>query len=369
LHICWFDYIILTMKDKGQVVTMSNRTIVRVLAILLVTYLTLRLFIKAHHIIELIFLSFIFAIALNPAVSRISKWLRIKSRGVATGIAYLVVIAILSYILILVTPSLAKQTINYAKNLPANISSLQNPHTEAGRLIKKYHLTGQVANIQQYARDHTTNLHIPVISTASKIGSVLESITIVLVLTFMMLAEGPRWLNSYLKLNLGKKGWHERLAKKMAQIVSGYINGQILLALIGAVFTFSALAIVSSILNVQINTLALTVIIFFTGLIPLFGHIIGGVVVVLACLFVSWPLALIIAIILLLYLQVENITFQPYIQSKYNEITPLLVFISALIGIAAGGLFGAFIAIPLAGCIKVAGQEYLFQRKLIDSNS
>jgi predicted PurR-regulated permease PerM len=152
----------------------------------------------------------------------------------------------------------------------------------------------------------------------------------------------------------------------MNQIVSGYINGQILLAFIGAVFTFITLAIVSSVLNVQINTLALTVIIFFTGLIPLFGHIIGGIIVVIACLFVSWPLALIVGIALLVYLQIENITFQPYIQAKYNNITPLLVFVSALVGIAAGGLFGAFIAIPLAGCIKVAIEEYLDQRNLID---
>lgn len=353
------------MKDNGHEVTISNRTIVRVLVLLLVAFLLLRLFIKAHHIIELVFLSFIFAIALNPTVSRISKWLRIKSRGIATGIAYLVVIAILGYVLILVTPSLAKQTINYAKNLPTNISSLQNPHSEAGKLIKKYHLTGQVANIQQYARNHTTNLHIPVISTASRIGDFLESIVIVFVLTFMMLAEGPRWMNGYLRLNFKRRDWHITLAQKMTRIVSGYINGQILLALIGAAVTFVSLAIVSSILNVEVNALALTVIIFFTGLIPLFGHIIGGVTVVIACLFVSWPLALIIAIILFIYLQIENITFQPYIQAKYNEITPLLVFISALIGIAAGGLFGAFIAIPLAGCIKVAVQEYLIQRKLL----
>jgi len=308
----------------------------------------------------------VFAIALNPAVSKISKWLRIKSRGVATAIAYVVVIGILSYVLILVTPSLTKQTINYAKNLPSTISSLQNPHTEAGRLIRKYHLTGQVNNIEQYTKSHTTNLHIPVISTASKIGSVLESIVIVFVLTFMMLSEGPRWLNAYLRLSFDKKDWHAKLAKKMNQIVSGYINGQILLALIGALFTFATLAITSSVLNVQINALALTVIIFFTGLIPLFGHIIGGIVVVLACLFVSWPLALIVGIAIFVYVQVESITFQPYIQSKYNEITPLLVFVSALIGIAAGGIFGAFIAIPVAGCIKVAFEEFLVQRKLID---
>ncbi|HUY53099.1 MAG TPA: AI-2E family transporter [Candidatus Dormibacteraeota bacterium] len=353
------------MKEQDKNLTISNRTIIRIIAIILMTYLLLKLFSKSYYIIELIFLSFIFAIALNPVVGKISRSLRIKSRGIATGIAYIVVIGIISYVLILVTPSLAEQTINYAKNLPTTISDLQNPNTGAGRFVNKYHLNNQVSSIQEYAKSHTTNLHIPVFSTASKIGNVLESIIIVLVLTFMMLAEGPRWLNYYMKISFGKKDWHSRLAKKMNQIVSGYINGQILLAIIGSVFTFITLAIASSILNVQINALALTVIIFFTGLIPLFGHIIGSVTVVVACLFVSWPLALIVAIALIIYLQIENITFQPYIQSKYNEITPLLVFISALIGIAAGGLFGAFIAIPFAGCIKVALEEFLTQRKLI----
>ncbi len=357
------------MKETEPGVTISNRTIVRVLVILIVAYLLLKLFIKSQHILELIFLSFIFAIALNPVVTKISKGLRIKSRGIAIGIAYIVVIGVISYLLVLVTPSLANQTINYAKNLPTTIQNLKNPHSEAGRLIRRYNLNNQVSNIEQYAKTHTTNLHIPVISTASKIGNVLESIIIVFVLTFMMLAEGPRWLSAYLRLSFGKKDWHTRLAKKMNQIVSGYINGQILLAIIGAIFTFIVLAITSSVLNVQINALALTVIIFFTGLIPLFGHIIGGIIVVLACLFVSWPLALIVGVALIVYLQVENITFQPYIQSKYNEITPLLVFISALIGIAAGGLFGAFIAIPLAGCIKVAIEEFLTQRNLIGVKS
>ena len=84
--------------------------------------------------------------------------------------------------------------------------------------------------------------------------------------------------------------------------------------------------------------------------------------VVIACLFVSWPLALIVGIALLLYIQVENISIQPIIQTKYSELTPLLVFMAALIGIYAAGLLGAFVAIPLAGCLKVALKAYLANR-------
>jgi predicted PurR-regulated permease PerM len=63
-----------------------------------------------------------------------------------------------------------------------------------------------------------------------------------------------------------------------------------------------------------------------------------------------------------LYQQIENISLQPYIQSKYNELSPLLVFAAALLGIGFGGLLGGLIAIPAAGCAKLLLLDYLDRR-------
>jgi len=68
------------------------------------------------------------------------------------------------------------------------------------------------------------------------------------------------------------------------------------------------------------------------------------------------------AIFFILYQQIENVTLQPYIQSKHNELTPMLVFIAALLGIGFGGLLGGLVAIPIAGCLKVLAEDY-FERK------
>lgn len=64
----------------------------------------------------------------------------------------------------------------------------------------------------------------------------------------------------------------------------------------------------------------------------------------------------------LIYQQIENATIQPGIQARQNELTPLLVFIAALIGIGFGGIIGAIIAIPLAGCLRIWFFEYYGDR-------
>ena len=94
----------------------------------------------------------------------------------------------------------------------------------------------------------------------------------------------------------------------------------------------------------------------------MFGATIGAIIVVALCALASWPLALVMAVFFLVYQQIENATIQPGIQARQNELTPLLVFMAALIGIGLGGILGAFIAIPIAGCLRVWIVEYYGDR-------
>jgi predicted PurR-regulated permease PerM len=82
---------------------------------------------------------------------------------------------------------------------------------------------------------------------------------------------------------------------------------------------------------------------------------------VLACLINTVSLGLIMLIYFVVYFFIENHTFQPIIQSKLNELTPLTVFIAAVLGVGFGGLLGAIIAIPTASAIKVLVEDY-FER-------
>lgn len=352
------------MKESQRIEwTVSNRTILRIIGIGIITFMAVRFFMNVSNVLRLISIAVFLSLALNPAVSFIVRKLKLKSRVVATGIAYLIVIVIIGSLISLIVPPIIRQTVNFVNEAPETISSLTDQNTSSGRFIKKYKLEQQVQGISASIQERTSNLRQPVISTAGKVGNTIIATLTVLVITFMLLVEGPYWLDKSWALFPAKnRQSYRRISSKMYRVVSGYVNGQLLLAIIGAAADCIALVIASSVLGVSINAVALAGILVFTGLIPMIGHVIGGIIVVTACLFVSVPLAIFMAIFMFMYQQIENITLQPIIQAKFNELTPLLVFIAALLGIAVGGLFGGLVAIPIAGCARIVYQEFIEKR-------
>ncbi|HVA11377.1 MAG TPA: AI-2E family transporter, partial [Candidatus Dormibacteraeota bacterium] len=111
---------------------------------------------------------------------------------------------------------------------------------------------------------------------------------------------------------------------------------------------------------------ALFVVIFVCGLIPLFGHTIGAVIVTLVALFHSTSSAAIILVYYILYQQIETYLIQPKVQANSTNMSPLLVFMSVIVGVSFGGIFGGLVAIPVAGCLRIALLEYLRSNGIIN---
>jgi predicted PurR-regulated permease PerM len=179
----------------------------------------------------------------------------------------------------------------------------------------------------------------------------------------MMLAEGPHWRRILEDLTPVKHRKRvRRLAHDMLRVIQGYVNGQVLLAAIAAILITPMLFI----LHIS-NPLALMVIVFICGLIPMVGHTIGAVVVTAVALFHSLPAAIIILAYYILYQQIENYAVQPRIQANATNMSALLVFISVILGANFGGLIGALVAIPVAGCLRVLVLDYLESRNILSS--
>jgi predicted PurR-regulated permease PerM len=178
----------------------------------------------------------------------------------------------------------------------------------------------------------------------------------------MMLIEGPRWKRLLLDIVPDEQQPRVKLlAHDMYRVVKGYVNGQVVLALIAALALLPALLL----LHVPYPA-ALVVIVFICGLIPMVGHTIGAAIVTLVALFESPWSALFILAYYILYQQIENYIIQPRVQANTTNMSPLLVFSAVIVGVSLGGLLGGLVAIPVAGCIRIVLLDYLRSKKIIE---
>ncbi|MDZ7785709.1 MAG: AI-2E family transporter [Candidatus Saccharibacteria bacterium] len=339
-------------RRSDHAISISSDTIIRAIVYTILAVLVLEFASQVTHQIRLILVSAFLAMALNPAVSWFTKRLKLKSRIKAAGIAYVAVISILIGFLVLIVPPLVNQSSQFIENVPQTVREFQAQDTALAEFVRENDLDGR---LNQAASDFSNQFGGgDVLNTASRVGGTLVSIITVLVLTFMMLVEGPGTIDKLFHYTDPKQQKRRRnLLQKMYGVVTGYVNGQVLIAAIAASFALIALLIASSIVGANVNVVAMAAIVFIFGLIPLIGNILAASLVVLFSLFASTTLALIMAVFFIVYQQVENASLQPYIQARSNQLTPLTVFVAAIVGAGFGGLLGALAAIPVAGCIRV----------------
>lgn len=357
-------------KRAGVTINISTEAIVRTIVLVIVALIALLFIGKISHEIELFVIAAFMAIALNPAVSGLSRRLHIKQRVWATGLAYIIVLVLLAGFLALVVPPLVKQTNSFVRTVPNTVKSVKDKNTTVGRLVARYNLEPQIDKVSTELGSHISDAPSIVVSTAGRAVSVFVAVLTVIVLTFMMLVEGPLWFDRfYILLPDDKRKSYKELFHKMYGVITSYVNGQVFIAALAAFFAFVALTIASHFTHAGINAIALSGIVFLFGLIPLIGNTIAAVIVVLICAFSSLPLALIMLIYFPIYQQTENATLQPHIQAKNNQLTPLLVFMAALIGAGFGGLLGAFVAIPAAGCLRILIEHHFGDKLAPNSDS
>lgn len=345
--------------DNKITIEFDTRTIAKVTFLVVGFLMLIQIIDDLLPTLTLIATAFFLAIALNPAVSRISHTLTSKSRKIATAVAFFMVVGFLSLFFAFTIPPVARQITDFATDLPQTVEDFKEQDNFLSRAVERYELED---DISEAARNIASRVSTSdgVVDAFNKVTSAVISIVVVLILTFMMLVEGPEWKRRFWSLTDKSKLQHrQKLARAMYEVVTGYVNGQLLIAAIAASISLIFMLIIGA-----PNALAMAGIVAIFGLIPMIGSTLAAVIIVLSTLLVDVKIAIILGIFFLIYQQIENATIQPHIQGKRSSLTALTVFIAALIGASLAGLFGALVAVPVAGCGKVLLDDYLDQRKL-----
>ena len=355
------------MKVKIEI---DTRTFVRFWLVVIGFALVALTIYSARTALLIIGLAFFFAIALSPPVNRLARILPSKSRVLSTALSYSVVVLILGIIVFLVIPPVIEQTVKFAQNIPDIINSNSQQASSINTFIDHYNLRSEVDKIIITIKDSATQFASGIGSVLiTSIGSVLSIITafiLVLVLTFLMLVEGPVWLDRLWRVygDKAKMEHHRLLSGRMYKVVTSYVTGQLSVSAIAGCISGLSVFILSLIFDVPTSlAIPAAATVFILSLIPMFGAMIGAIFVGLFLALNNITAAIIFLIFFILYQQLEANYISPKIQSKRIDLSVLTILLSVTIGIYLFGIVGGIISIPIASCIKIIAEDHSLKLK------
>ena len=316
-------------------------------------------------------ISFFLALVLNRPVSFLARHIPGHSRALATLISYLIVIAIVILLIFNVIPIFIHQISTFVGNAPELIREIQSRNNGFEIFLADHGMDAQynawLANISKQIGEFANQIGGSVVSMLTVFMSAMMNVIFTAVLTFLMPVEGPDWEKKFWMIaykDTKKRARHQKIAKKMYDVVSGYITGQTIVAAISATLTAFAVWFLSLMFGKIDPSLVLPawMTIFIMTFIPMFGATIGGFIVAALLALFAWPAALIYIVFFLIEQQFENNFTSPKIQSKRLNMSALIILASILVGLNVAGILGALVAIPVAGCVMVVLREFIESR-------
>ena len=311
---------------------------------------------RLRQVLEVVYVSALFAVVLGPIVQRI-MCIRIRtfspSRPVAIVALVFSVFAALTVFLYVGLPPVAKDIQHFATDLPPRIPSL---------IAKLKHLPmADKFGVDSLAAKSETALAATaqyIFATAPLwLGHFLDLITAFILCIYFML-EGDAVY--YYLLSFVPDGSRDRLAKTLVvgeARMSSWLIGQLALMLILGVCSTVAFGL----LHVKYFVL-LGVLMGLFNIIPIAGGLITIVLAAGVAATDSWTKMAGVLIFYVIYLQIENGFLTPRIMKSRVNLLGLSVIVALLVGSDLAGIVGALVAIPTAALIAVIIDEYFVQQ-------
>lgn len=349
------------LKEMNKLVLeVSAGTVAKSTAIVLLLLLLLYFLYQINGVLVLLFVSFLFAAALDPVVDFLQK--RKIPRGIGVLLIYFLIFYILGVSLSSLVPLMAKQVVDIGKSVVDFVQNLTSHPEQASPLAKQFKpifdQIYQAIDIKTAAEQLQTALQV-LGGQLLNISVGLMNLVLVLVLTFFMTVE-ERALNDFF-LSLFPSRYGNYISTRMEAIkekIGHWLRGQLLLSLVAGVLTYIGLLV----LNVD-YALTLSVIAGIMMVIPMLGRVFAWLFTLPVVFNHSPLLALWVSIYYFVLFQIENNFLVPYIMNKAVGLSPIIIIFAMLVGSQYLGILGLVISIPIATSLAIFVKDYMEKAK------
>jgi len=293
----------------------------------------------------------ILALALNPVVQATERALRCR-RGLAVSavvIGFAVAVVLLA--LLLVPPAVRE-----ARQLGSQLPRVAN---DLGRLPLVGHNLARndvPAKLQHWVEklpDRLAGNTAPLERAGRSLADGLLAATVTVLLAITLLLDGERLVRAVGRIVPRRhRDRAQRTGQIAYQMVGRYVAGSLLVAGVAGVFVL----ITGIALGVPLTPLAAAWVALW-DLVPQIGGAAGGIPFVLLAVTQGAGTGLAVAVLFIVYLQLENHVLQPLLVGHAVKLSPPATMTAALIGVSAAGVVGALVAVPLVGAAKAVYLE------------
>ena len=359
----------------SKLIETDTKTFVKFWSIPLIIAIVITILMQALTGLIIIGISISLALALKPLVTKVNNFFtkhfgaEKKHQTTSVVLAYIIVVVVVGGILAIVGPVVVSETSKFIQQAPEmfekNFGGWDGVNN-FGRSIGVENLQGDIVNsLNNLSQNLMGNLGSTFVASVISVADAAMKTMLVLVLTLLFLLEGPMLMDVFWKsISTGEKNKKpvtvaQRVISRMANVISTYVSRQLFVAILDGVASGLIVLLLSLFTTISASLaipMGLITMVFY--MIPMFGQLIGGLLVSLILLF-NAPLAgVIFAIIYIIYAQLENNLIAPKIQGNALNLPAVMILCAITIGMYMFGLLGAIIAIPIAGCIRILVDEY-----------
>jgi predicted PurR-regulated permease PerM len=342
-----------------RVIRFRVRTILTVLGLVILVWELIHLASITRHVLVWFFIALFLALAINPFV----EWLQahgFRRRGIASAVAFLLVLLGLVLIGALFVPTLVTNVNHFVDAVPGYVHDVTKGKGRLGFLETKYHVVEKVrGQIHNGGAKRLLGLSGAAVSITLGVLSIVTGALTVAFMTFFMLLEGPVWIERFYGLlpEQSRPRWRA-VGRDIYRTVGGYVTGNLLISLVAGSLT----TLVLLVMGVP-YAVALGLIVAILDLIPLAGATIAMLIIGTVAFLHTIVAGIVVVVFFLVYQQVENQILQPVVYNRTVRLSPLVILVSVLLGAAIAGVLGALGAIPVAGAIQVLVVDYLRARR------
>lgn len=365
------------LRDKqlsqAEAIRLWTLVIVRILLLLVCFVAVVWLLNTLGKILLLLIISVFFSYLVYPMVRLCEQPVYFSGREIrmprwaAISAVYLLVSSVLFLVLTWIWPILWVQVTQLTNNLPAYITgglaSLRQTFIEPESWFNRLGLPQELRDYVFTQTSHIAESLFPWLQTffLDALGYLqyLPWLIIVPIISFFLLRDAAAFEQAVLDFipNERLRRRAEWLLRDISRTLAAYIRAQITACIEIGILVTLGLGLIGVDYAIVLGVLSGVL-----EFIPLLGPAASAVIICGLALTVSWKMALVCAVFLIVLRIVQDYVIYPRIVGHGIRMHPLIVVLAILAGAEIGGLSGIFLAIPVVGLIIVGYHHYLAYR-------